>query len=223
MLKFLAWTGLVLGAMTSAHAEGRLQATLVPSDSDTPTKLVFTLANTGDKPVAFERFNTPLQLLDDVHTSLMLFDVEDLSTPKHVHAEYRGYSVHLIGHPVENFMTLNPGQSESATYDIDPDYALVPGKTYSVTFRMVVGLGPVDGRGIALPSNLRVPLRQEIRSNTVIVSVPKAPSAAVLHARQAIAAVTYPRRGTRYGLGSSTTTMTMTILSQVRSTALQHG
>jgi len=70
-------------------------------------------------------------------------------------------------------MTLSPGQSESATYDLAPDFDLVPGKTYAVTFRMMVGLGPVDGRGIALPSNLRVPLQQEIRSNTVMVSFTK--------------------------------------------------
>jgi hypothetical protein len=192
MMKLLAWTGLVLATMTSAHAEGRLQATLVPSDSEHPTKLVFTLANTGDKPVAFERFATPLQLLDGVHTSLVQFDVEDDSTPDHVQAEYRGYFVHLIGHPVENFMTLGPGQSESATYDLEPDFELVPGKNYAVTFRMTVGLGPVDGRGLDLPSNLRVPRRQEIRSNTVMVSIPKVPSAAVLHARQALAAVGNP-------------------------------
>jgi len=84
MSRFMVWTGLVLGVMASAHAEGRLQATLVPSDSGNPTKLAFTLANTGDKPVAFERFITPLQLLDDVHTSLVQFDVEDASAPGHV-------------------------------------------------------------------------------------------------------------------------------------------
>jgi hypothetical protein len=193
MLKFVAWTGLVLGAMTSAHAEGRLQATLVPSDSENPTKLVFTLANTGDKPVAFERFTTPLQLLDGVHTSLVQFDVEDDSTPDHVQADYRGYSVHLIGHPVENFMTLDPGQSESATYDLDPDFVLVPGNIYAVTFRMMVGLGPADGRGLDLPSNLRLPRRQEVRSNTVMVSISKIPSAAVLHARQTLAVATSPQ------------------------------
>jgi hypothetical protein len=192
MLKYLAWAGLFLGGMTSVHAEGRLQATLVLSDSGNPTRLVFTLANTGDRPVAFERFITPLQLLDDVHTSVMQFDIEDISTPDHVHAEYRGYSVHLIGHPVENFMTLDPGRSESATYDIEPDYVLVPGKTYAVTFRMSVGLGPVDGRGLDLPSNLRVPRRQEIRSNTVTVSIPEGPGAAAMQARRAITAVSSP-------------------------------
>lgn len=192
MLKFLAWTGLVFGTISATHAEGRLQATLVQSDSAHPTRLVFTLANIGDKPVAFERFNTPLQLLNGVHTSLVQFDVQDDSTPDHVQADYRGYSVHTIGHPVENFMTLNPGQTESATYDLDPDFELVPGKTYAVTFRMMVGLGPVDGRGVELPSNLRIPRRQEIRSNTVMVSVPKTPSAAVMQGRPAVAAVTNP-------------------------------
>ena len=176
MLKFAAWTGLVLSLLPVAHAEDRLQATILQSDSGNPTKLVFTIANTGDKPASFERYLTPLQLLDGVHTSLVQFDVEDQSSLDHVKADYRGYSVHLIGHPVENFMTLGPGQSEVATYDLDPDFELEPGKTYAVTFRMMIGLWPVDGRGVDIPSDLRVPRRQEIRSNTVMVSVPETPA-----------------------------------------------
>jgi hypothetical protein len=167
---YMAWTALFIGGTSSAHADGRLKATLAQDDSGHPTKLVLTLTNEGDKPLSFERYTTPLQLLDDVHTSFRQFDVVDITGASQKQAEYRGYFVYTVGHPVVNYMTLNPGQSEVAKYDLEPDFVLVPGKTYQVSFRMTLGQVPVDENDLALPTDLRIPARQEIRSNVVIVA-----------------------------------------------------
>lgn len=170
MLKVLAWTGLVLGGTTAAHAAGKLQATLLQADAGHPTKLVLTLTNTGDKPLSFERYTTPLVLLDGEHTSFPQFDVNDVATSER--ARYKGYFVNIIGHPEENYMTMAPGQSEVANYDLAPDFEMLPGKTYRVTFHMSLGKAPEDGNGIAVPNSLHIAPEQKILSNTVLVSVP---------------------------------------------------
>jgi hypothetical protein len=171
--KVLAWTAFLFGTMTNAHADGRLKATLLQADSGHPTKLVLTLLNEGDKPLSFERYATPLQLLDDAHTSFRQFDVVETGAAGHAQAEYRGYVVHTVGHPTGNYITLYPGQSQVAAYDLDADFVLVPGKTYEVSFHLMLGQEPVDANGIAIPSNLHIPSRREIRSNIVVVTLPK--------------------------------------------------
>jgi hypothetical protein len=155
--------------MGVAQAEGHLKATLMQADSGQPTKVVLTLTNNGDRPLAFEEYTTPLVLLDDVHTSFMQFDVEEVDSP-HEQAPYRGYFVHTLGHPEENYVTFKPGESRVATYDFAPDYKLVPGKLYKVTFHMVLGQVPEDRQGLALPTKLRIPPRQTVLSNTIIVA-----------------------------------------------------
>jgi len=190
--KLFAWTAFLLGSMTNAHADGRLKATLLQADSGQPTKLVLTLTNEGTKPLSFERYATPLQLLDGAHTSFRQFDVIETGAAEHPQAEYRGYFVHTVGHPVGNYMTLEPGQSQIAAYDLEADFVLVPGKTYQVSFHLMLGQEPVDASGIPIPANLHIPPRHEIRSNTVILSLPKLSSADAQRTARAFPAAANP-------------------------------
>lgn len=159
----------MMGGVNVAQAEGRLKATLMQADSGRPTKVVLTLTNEGDKPLAFEEYTTPLVLLDDVHTSYSQFAVEEVDPP-HKQPPYRGYFVHTLSHPEENYVTFQPGESRVATYDLAPDYELVPGQTYRVTFHMFLGQAPEDRQGLAIPTDLRIPPRQEVLSNTIILT-----------------------------------------------------
>ncbi|MDQ8048089.1 M35 family metallo-endopeptidase [Luteibacter sp.] len=170
MKQFIVGAGLMLAAL-SAEAEGHLKAVLQQADSGHPTKLTLTLTNDGDRPVAFERFTTPLQLLDGVHTSYRQFEVVEAGN-EDIEAQYRGYFVHNVGHPVESFITLQPGEAKVATYDLAVDYKLKAGVTYKVSFSMALGQGPEDDLGQALPSVLRVAAPQEVISNVLVIGIP---------------------------------------------------
>ncbi|MDQ7994599.1 MAG: M35 family metallo-endopeptidase [Luteibacter sp.] len=171
MKQLIVGAGLMLAAL-SAEAEGHLKAVLQQADSGHPTKLTLTLTNDGDGPVSFEKQNTPIDLLDGVHTANDQFDVEAMGTAEPAPARFQGYFVHYSGHPVENFITLQPGQMKVATYDLVPDYDLSPKTTYQVTFRMRVGQGPVDDQDNVIPNDLHLPVEQAVVSNTLLVTTP---------------------------------------------------
>jgi hypothetical protein len=171
MKQFIVGSMLTVGTL-SVQAEGHLKAILQQADSGHPSKLILTLTNDGDGPVSFEKQYTPIDLLDGVHTANDQFDVEVSGTSRPSPARFQGYFVHYSGHPLSNFITLQPGQSKVATYDLLPDYDLAPKTTYKVTFRMRVGQMPVDDQDNIIPNDLHVPAEQDIVSNTVLVTTP---------------------------------------------------
>ena len=155
-----------------ASAEGHLRITLIPSDSSDPTKVTLTFVNDGDAPISFDKYSTPLALLGGTSTAFDQFDVIDVNSPKREKANYLGYFAHPSAPKASNFLTLDAGQSLVARYDLWPNYLMTPGKTYAITFNMIVGYGPQDESGNSLPTNLHIMSTQEVHSNPIDITVP---------------------------------------------------
>lgn len=164
--------GCVFLFSSAVFAEGHLQLTLMPSDSNNPTKMTLTLTNDGDAPISFDKYSTPLALLGEISTSFNQFTVTDVNSPDNEEAAYMGMVAHTPSLQVSRFVTLDAGQSLVAQYDLWPNYLLMPGKTYAVTFNMVLGYGPRNKEGNAIPSDLHIPSSHEIKSNEIHITIP---------------------------------------------------
>ncbi|WP_115510104.1 hypothetical protein [Xanthomonas arboricola] len=122
-----------------AIAAGRLQVQLkqpTPSAQlpEQVTRLQIVAQNDGDQAVelldqSFPRLNRHGSMMNNV------LSVRDASGNE---APYNGIYVNLEGAPEDTYVTIAPGQRLVITVDLQRNYRLTPGQTYTVSLRSPV-------------------------------------------------------------------------------------
>jgi peptidyl-Lys metalloendopeptidase len=168
-----AFLGGIVFVPTIAFADGHLVATLsvAPESQKEGSKVVVTIRNDGDQATAIYSYATPLKLLNGRRLPRKSFTVQTEGSPTGEEASYTGIWMTPTHFNDEQFVTIEPGQSISASYDLSNDYDVKAGNTYKVTYTLDLSARPTDRSRHLTKTSLKFNDQESVVSNTVTINV----------------------------------------------------